>query len=425
MTRLTPRTLIAGALLGFTILPGSAGIAFVASPAAAAPLAEQRFGPWRLQPYDGGLPTKCLAINVATDGNAIFGAGVGPLGAITFILTDPRFVLARGRAVEAELLVDGRRIALARVAAYDRSAITIEGRELGRNEGAILRAIERGNRLVVQAEGVRSTFDLAGTTATMRSLSLCAANGGQLVPEVRAAPAPATATASTPIGTAPSAVPSYETLMSAEEAAEIELEVEGDRREAGLAGAASPGEAAAPTAIASASEGATATPDHLAGAMDQFTGGGAPVARFQCQMTGHDVMGLPDITGRGHADEVGFAIRGDGSALVNGTALAPLQTKQSSGAGGSVETAIYSARAFMQAWMGAPAERAPVMGLSAEQQDAYRYVQGLVRGMADQAMGSQERYMVVGVTSGLVGFFDLDGAGRTVNQATPLCERVQ
>lgn len=423
MTRLTPRTLIAAALLGFTILPGSAGMAFVASPAAAAPLAEQRFGPWRLQPYDGGLPTKCLAINVATDGNAIFGAGVGPLGAITFILTDPRFALARGRAVEAEVLVDGRRIALARVEAYDRSAITIEGRELGRNEGAILRAIERGNRLVVQADGVRSTFDLAGTTATMRSLSLCAANGGQLVAEVAAAPAPAPASAST--STAPSAVPSYDTLMSAEEAAEIELEVEGDRQEAGLAGAASPGEAVAPTASAGASASATATADQLAGAMDQFTGSGAPVARFQCQMTGHDVMGLPDITGRGRADEVGFAIRGDGSALVNGTALPPLQTKPGSGASASVETAIYSARAFMQAWMGAPAERAPVMGLSAEQQDAYRYVQGLARGMADQVMGSQERYMVVGVASGMVGFFDLDGAGRTVNQATPLCERVQ
>lgn len=346
--------------------------------------ADTRMGAWLVSPYEGVLPIRCVGLNASDEDGAYLIGMVGELGVIKFAVAKPAFSLEQDQHVDAEFLIDGRRIELNKATALDTTAVGFTGKEAGRDKGSLLGELEQGSKAVVQIGGVRSTFDLDGTKAAMAALSQC---------DMNAAPLASTSSPTTSAG---------DEADSAPESWDDGADVPAADRE--------------PDADA----GDTSVANGLAGALESLTGQGAPVAQFQCDITGRDMFGIPSLNGRDAPVSVTVNIRADGTALINGATLAPVQTQRN---GSSVASVVYSGREVIAAIQGAVSDRAPVLGLTDEQMGAYKAVQQWGRGMTDLVMGGKDRFMAVVIEARAVAFFDLDARNQPANQTAPLCIR--
>lgn len=258
----------------------------------------------------------------------------------------------------------------------------------------------------MQAGEVRSTFTLASTKRAMDALSQCDMNEGQMPTNVAGDSTGSSGSASNP------------SRSTAEDEEEAALEAEGDMAEV---------EAflrhERQASNASGSDASDAPADALGRALDGMTGGGSPpLAQFRCILSGAEVTGLPPAVIGSKSGPVTITMLTDGGAQVNGATLKPIRTK---GGSSGLASAIYSAQDVLRASMGRQAERAPAMGLSEQQTNAFNYMMGWARDVTVQAMGDKPRHMLLAPDTDTVAFFDLDSNGQPANQTTSDCVRTR
>ncbi|WP_062230501.1 hypothetical protein [Aureimonas sp. N4] len=366
-----------------------------------------RVGAWHLGTYKGSLPAQCIAVNPSDEHGAMLVAYVVPFGVIRFAYAKDGMPWRQGQQVEVEVLVDGQPVGLGSTEALDATSVTMVSKVAGRQAGSLLAAVENGQRAVVQTGDVRSTFTLAGTKRATDLLSQCDMNKGQL---------PAYVTGDSD-GTSDKGSASNLNRSTAADEEEAALEAEGDMAEAAAA--------ARNRQQASGGSGGDTRgdADALGRALDGMTGGGSsPVAQFRCILSGAEVTGLPPAVIGSKTGQMTITMLTDGGAQVNGETLKPIRTK---GGASGLASAVYSAQDVLRASMGRQGERAPVMGLSEQQTDAFNFMMGWARDVTVQTMGDKPRYMLLAPDSDTVAFFDLDRNGQPVNQTTSDCVRTR
>lgn len=168
---------------------------------------------------------------------------------------------------------------------------------------------------------------------------------------------------------------------------------------------------------------ASSSASGLSNAIRGIAGEQPQIAQFQCSITGRDLTGLSDPSGRDRAKTITIGVSEDGSGYINGTAMTSAQVER--GDGGDLIGTAFSFQDVNRAISGG-ASPLPQMGtLTADQNAALQALPGLMNGMLGTVMGDRKRFMVVSLQQNNVVFFDLTPAGKTATLTAPDCIRTQ
>jgi hypothetical protein len=146
------------------------------------------------------------------------------------------------------------------------------------------------------------------------------------------------------------------------------------------------------------------------------------IGEFLCEVSGSDLLGVPDINGNDRSTPVTLTIFSDGRATYNGSPLRPQVNRKT--ADGTTDFVTYDVRDIMRA-TGPDPNAPPVAGLNEEQMQAYGAFLGAGSAMMQMALGDRSRSLFVSLRDGTVAFFDYTNERQITNQRAPQCVRTQ
>lgn len=151
---------------------------------------------------------------------------------------------------------------------------------------------------------------------------------------------------------------------------------------------------------------------------------GSPVAQFTCEFRDDAVAGVPVINGRVRPYLVTVTLTETGSAVINGTVIAPARTSPvTPSAQTPVRGALFPVREVQLAAKSSISDAPPVIGMSENEMRQLRAFEQFGLALNDRIMAGRERYMGVMLDMGTVGFFDRGPNDEAVNGSTLNCVR--
>ncbi|MER9910884.1 hypothetical protein NKJ71_09565 [Mesorhizobium sp. M0050] len=154
--------------------------------------------------------------------------------------------------------------------------------------------------------------------------------------------------------------------------------------------------------------------------------GGPPVyARYSCDITGAEFLGVPNFNGEDKAVTAEIGVQSDGIAIINGKLIRPAGViPAEAGMDLPFSGLIYKALDVKQAVFSTEGLGPGLLNPSQDELQAFEQLKGIVQGTTDSLLAGRSRYLAISLVKDTVLLGDVTPNG-LLNRKTPRCIRTR
>ncbi|MER9163606.1 hypothetical protein [Mesorhizobium sp. M0715] len=160
--------------------------------------------------------------------------------------------------------------------------------------------------------------------------------------------------------------------------------------------------------------------------LDSVMGGPPVYVQYTCEISGSEVLGVPNINGRDKIVTAEIGVKRDGTAIINGKLVHPAQlVPANAGTDLPFNGVVYGALDVKNALFSTGGLGPGLLNPSQQELQDFEKLKGMVDGVTNSLLEGRTRYLGISLANNTIFLTDVTSDGKLVNRNAPNCSKTQ